>query len=110
MRATYRYDWHVVCKSFCMKQLEIVELRCASFNYDFIHSALKDIVESPQKDSGCREILVFLHGTVETDIAIHMVHERKEALEGGSPTGFHLVNFLRPYGLVNHNIWTLVEE
>jgi hypothetical protein len=39
-----------------------------------------------------------------------MVHERIEALEGGSPTGFHLVSFLRPYGLVNHDIWTLVEE
>ena len=90
-----------------MKQLEILELRGMNLKQDIVQIALNDIRKLSITDFDGADVQIYWHSTVETDVAIHIHHERTESLEGGSPLGYHLVSFLRKFGLVKHNVWSL---
>ena len=89
-----------------MTHLEIVELRSFDHRQEDIRRALDDLLDASQ-ESGVSGIRVYRHTTVETDLSIHILHEDRTPLSGGSPLGFHLANFLRKFGLVNHDLWIL---
>jgi hypothetical protein len=92
-----------------MKQLEIIELRYISAKHEVIYDALTNMLKSSNASPEPGEIRIYGNASFDTDLAVHIFHDRTKLLDGGSPLGFHLVSFLQHFGLVNHSVWTLFE-
>ena len=90
-----------------MEQLEIIEVRSAGLTHAAILKDLAGIIETAGSEPGEPNLRIYGHSSVETDVAVHIRHVRTEALDGGSPLGYHLAGHLRRFGLVNHDVWTL---
>ena len=92
-----------------MKQREIIELRSVGPRRDTVEQALKEMLVSSTTGPEGYDVTLFRHAEVETDLAVHIVCEGRTVLHDGSRLGHHLVEFLRRFGLVNHDLWISME-
>ena len=88
-----------------MKWLEIIELR--SVDRDRVLNELDLMSLVAEADPGLKpqELKMYVHGTVETDMSINLIHDSESVETRGSSLGLRLVSTLREFGLVNHSVW-----
>jgi hypothetical protein len=93
-----------------MKWIEIIELRSVSHR-----CVLQELdVESFLTDASLAvkpcAINVYRHGTIETDVSIHLLYDSEQADIHGSALGERLASFLKEFGLVNHTVWVTTPQ
>lgn len=57
------------------------------------------------QEKGLKEIKIYRHATVDSDLSIHLYWESDEVEKHGSTLGLHLVSSLKEFGRINHSIW-----
>lgn len=88
-----------------MKWIETIELRSTA-GRDFLKNIdLAALVTGLPE--GCRpyRIVLLEHGTVTSDLCIHLMFDTKTVPRQGSEAGLWLKEMLRTAGLVSHKIW-----
>jgi hypothetical protein len=88
-----------------MKWIETIELRSTA-GRDFLKNIdLKGLITGFSE--GCKpyQIVLFKHGSVKSDLSIHLMFDTKTVPREGSEAGLWLKEMLRTAGLVSHKIW-----
>lgn len=88
-----------------MKWIEILELRSAP-GRDFINDIdLQALVTGLPE--GCKpyRLVFFKHGTLKSDVCIHLMFNTSTVRWQGSEPGLWLKEMLQASGLVSHKIW-----
>ena len=88
-----------------MKWLEIIELRSTGVDRTKIERRLRDLAGETERETKPRAIELYIHGLVETDLSVHVIHDSEPVDVTGSPLGLHLASALKQFGLVNHSVW-----
>ena len=88
-----------------MKWIEIIELRSLKNETDKIKQELRGPFSETDKKNGLKEIRLYYHMLVETDLSIHFYWEHKENKPGKSSLGLRLASAIGELGRVNHSIW-----
>ena len=87
-----------------MKCIEIIRIRLDEIQGErlaFIHDLVGELDR--------KNISIFQHAKVDSDLSIHLIFDGPDALAAGSELGFHLVSILKEIALVNHSIWIEIE-
>lgn len=88
-----------------MKWIEIIELRSAA-GTDFPENIdLEALVTEMPEGYRPDRIVFFQHGTVKSDVSIHLNFNMDTVFRRGSKSGLWLKEMLQPSGLVSHKIW-----
>ena len=92
-----------------MKWVEIISLRCPT-NIDtrFVDELLKEVSESDlptDTPMDLKEIKVFHHSVMETDLSIHIYWKSEPGSQDKSPLGLRFYSALKPLGLLSHSVW-----
>jgi hypothetical protein len=87
-----------------MRWLEIIRHRSAR------DCCCRDIEKSIRADAlgmepGVAEIVIFRHGEIENDMAIHILWEPPGCAAHGSDLGDRIAYRLREFGMVDHAVW-----
>ena len=88
-----------------MKWIEIIELRSAGSTRKQVATRLIEFIDQVEKESEKQTVKLYTRMMIDTDVSIHLFHDSNKVKDRGSPLGIRLVSALKPYGLVNHNIW-----
>ena len=88
-----------------MKWLEIIELRSVDRDRVLNELDLMSLVAELEQGSWPKEIKIYVHGTVETDMSVNLIYDSESVDTRGSSLGLRLVSTLREFGLVNHSVW-----
>ncbi|MCK9197306.1 MAG: hypothetical protein M0P16_10025 [Syntrophales bacterium] len=91
-----------------MKWIEIIKLRVAESNRDSLDQQLAEIILSVNLEQGLREIKLYRHAVVDSDLSIHLYWESERPAPQGSAAGLCLMHLLKAFGLISHSVW--VEE
>ena len=91
-----------------MKWLEVIKLRSARKDPEFLKELLASIDEFSQ--SGLVGMKTYHHAALETDLGIHLHWESEKLEQNGSTIGLHLAQALREFGLIDHSIWVENEK
>ena len=90
-----------------MKVLEVVHLRMAGEDPEWLAEMVGRAIRDAE---GAERIRVFRHGSVDSDLLVHL--ERDDL--GGGPKagklGTRLAELLKMYGMVEHSVWCGIEE
>lgn len=88
-----------------MKWVEIITLRSLPrADRNLVEELLHQVFR--QKELGLpASIRVYRHGTVETDLSIHIHWEIEAQNPTESPLGLQISYALKDLGLLNHSIW-----
>ena len=88
-----------------MKWIEIIELRSVSHRYVLQELDVENFLTDASLAVKPCAINVYRHGTIETDVSIHLLYDSKQVDIYGSVLGEQLTSFLKEFGLVNHTVW-----
>ncbi len=88
-----------------MKWIEIIELRSLENEVDAIRQELKGPFSEIDKRDGLKEIRLYHHLLVETDLSVHLYWENKGKNNKKSSLGLRLASALGEFGRVNHSVW-----
>jgi len=88
-----------------MKWIEIIELRSLKNETDMIKQELRGPFSETDKEDGLKEIRLYYHMLVKTDLSIHLYWENKENKPGESALGLRFASALGELGRMNHSIW-----
>ena len=88
-----------------MKALEVIHLRLADVDPEDLADSIRASVGTSSHQV---ELRIFRHGTLETDLAVHLSREVGDRDRQVSQLGTQLAAMLRPYGIVEHSIWVEV--
>jgi hypothetical protein len=88
-----------------MKALEVIHLRLAGASPETLADSIRASVESSSEAAGLR---IFRHGSLETDLVVHLHREAEEDGDRVSDLGTRLASMLRPHGIVEHSVWVEV--
>lgn len=92
-----------------MKWIEVIKLRSPGINEELPDKNLLVKLAQVNCAGGPREIQIYRHVTVESDMAVHLIWETGSPESGGSAGGMQIAEFLKPFGLVNHSVWVQEE-
>lgn len=84
-----------------MVWLEVVELRAVDGNIGIISHLINYLLNENQKINSAK---IYVSARVDSDWSIHIQNQSEEINPRGSEFGLHLVEILKEFGLVNHNI------
>ncbi len=93
-----------------MKWAEVIMVRSAGGSAAILDATLQDLMNTVAIEAEHEAIRVFRHEKLDADICIVLFHSGKMTKTGGSPIGLHLVAALEEVGLVNHTIWSEIEQ
>ncbi len=88
-----------------MKWLEIIELRSSDRNSVEVLKELTELVDELNRNNSRKNVKLYMHVSVKTDISIHLNHDTADAASPGSDLGLLVASNLKRYGLVNHKVW-----
>ncbi len=89
-----------------MRWLEIIELRTGGYAREELQKALENLVEDVSHDPENPEVQLYRSYAVATDYSIHLGFHGSGPRDIGSALGVRIATLLKPYGLVNHTVWT----
>ena len=93
-----------------MMWLEENHLRVADQDCRRLMPTFTQFLDEIREKKNCRMVKLFRRVLFETDVCFHLYHDSPHPEDGGSPVGLCLVNALKPLGMVNHTVWTEVQE
>ena len=93
-----------------MKWVEIIELRSVDRNRETLEAYLKMLTCAVKKDLKKSMISVFRRSGIGIDYSVHLYHHSNKIEDEGSSLGQHLSSGLKEFGLVNHSVWTEMED
>ncbi|MCP3954440.1 MAG: hypothetical protein GY697_19825 [Desulfobacterales bacterium] len=93
-----------------MKWAEVIMVRSAGSSAEILDATLQDLMNTVAIETEHEAIRVFRHEKLDSDICIVLFHRGAKKKAGGSPLGLHLVAALKEVGLVNHTIWSEIEQ
>jgi hypothetical protein len=88
-----------------MKWIEVIEVRSVSSSREEVESQLRKLVEEVSGEIDRRAIKTFYRPLLDTDFAVHLIHESEDMDNMGSSLGQHLVSCFKESGLVSHRTW-----
>lgn len=88
-----------------MKWLETIELRLVGDRRAEVEKGLRELMTGTASGNEPKTVNIYCHATIETDYSIHLLYDSGNVDKNGSPLGLRLVSALKPFGLVNHNVW-----
>lgn len=88
-----------------MKALEVIHLRLAGVDPKDLADSIRAGIDSPSDQA---ELRIFRHGTLETDLLVHLYRDTDERSDQASSLGEQLASVLRPHGMVEHSVWVEV--
>jgi hypothetical protein len=88
-----------------MRWLEVIDIRTAGSNREFVESQLLKLTEELKKTAQLYTIKSYRRVMVNTDFSIHLCHDSEKVEGDGSEIGLHIVSALKEYCLVNHHVW-----
>jgi len=88
-----------------MKWIEVIQLRSVESNRELLKSNLQRLIDEVDQGRKKQEIRAYNRVFIDTDCSVHLYHDSKKVKQGGSELGLRIVNALKEFGLVNHNIW-----
>ena len=57
-----------------------------------------------------KQVVIYSHGNIQTDLSIHIEHENRAVSYSGSDLGIQLTSNLKNFGMVNHHIWVQMSQ
>ncbi len=93
-----------------MNWLEVIHLRVTDQDYERLMVTFTQLLDEIRQKESCRKVKLFRRAQLETDVCLHLYHDSHDPGDGGSPVGLHLVDALKPLGMVHHTVWTEIEE
>jgi hypothetical protein len=91
-----------------MKWMEVINLRTAENNLEFIEPMLTKLITEIANTGGMKDIKMYRGAVLENDACIHIHWASRKAELQGSATGLCVVHILKEFGMVSHSVW--VEE
>lgn len=88
--------------------LEIIEIRSVHEKNLFKEISLADYIQSVETGVKLKEIKLYKHKHIDTDLCIHLYYESDPDSNKQDFLGLHLSSLLKEWGLINHSIW--IEE
>jgi hypothetical protein len=88
-----------------MRWIEIITLRSAGDDEKQMIVELLKQVEQAGEPGQPREVRIYRHAAVETDLSIHISWESDSVAQPHSTLGDLLVSATRDFGMVSHSIW-----
>jgi hypothetical protein len=88
-----------------MKWIEIIELRSTKEKGTLLKEDLREFVKGLKYEEGLFEAKVLSHGSLESDLSLHLYYDSENVDVSGSPLGLRLLTELKKFGMVDHNIW-----
>jgi hypothetical protein len=88
-----------------MRWIEIITLRSIGDAERKMIAELLKQMRGAGKQGQPREVRIYRHGSVETDLSIHIYWESESVALPCSTLGDLLVNATRDFGMVSHSVW-----
>lgn len=92
-----------------MKWIEVIKLRSPGIKEDIPDKNILVKLAQVNRTGGPREIQIYRHATLESDMSVHLTWITGSPESGESAVGMQIIEFLKPFGLVNHSIWAQEE-
>ena len=86
--------------------LEVIHLRAAEKELDRLIPIFTQLLDEIREKESCRKVELFRRAHLGTDVCLHLYHDSKNLQDCGSAVGLHLAAALKPFGMVNHTVWT----
>ena len=80
-----------------MKILEIIELRSASKQLDFLKPELNSLINKLNKETNDCSIKIYRHLSLDTDYSIHLHYDSYKTEKNGSNIGLQLISVLKEF-------------
>ena len=88
-----------------MRWLEIIELRSIERDRALLEIDLPNLMAEVDQEVKPQGFKLYKHGTLETDLSIHLLYDCEVTNIRKSPLGLRLASALGEFGLVNHTLW-----
>ncbi|MBW2034844.1 MAG: hypothetical protein JRI94_14910, partial [Deltaproteobacteria bacterium] len=72
---------------------------------DMLKHELISIRTETDKRNGLKEIKLYCHASIDTDLSVHLYWEGGDADIHGSALALRLASALEEFGRVNHTVW-----
>lgn len=89
-----------------MMWLEVIHIRVAGQECDRLLPILTELLQEMREKESCKKVKLFRRVLLKNDVCLHLYHESENADIEGSPVGLRLATMLKPFGMVNHTVWT----
>ena len=86
-----------------MTRLEIIHLRSAGAPLESLADSVNRSIREGGEDT--LTLTLYRRRGLETDLAVHILHEDAATEAGPSDLALRLASELRTYGLVEHTLW-----
>lgn len=93
-----------------MRWHEVIHLRVIDQEYDRLLPIFTQLLEEIQEKERCLKVKLFKRAQIETDVCLYLLHESNNVEVVGSAVGLRLVEALKPFGMVNHTVWTHIDQ
>ena len=93
-----------------MRWHEVIHLRVIDQEYDRLISIFTQLLDEIHEKERYLKVKLFRRAQIETDVCFHLLHESNNAEVAGSPVGLRLAEALKPFGMVNHTVWTQIDQ
>lgn len=88
-----------------MKWMEAIDLRTFGNGLDMLKHELISLGTEIDKRNGLKEIKLYCHASIDTDLSVHLYWEGEDADIHGSALALRLASALEEFGRVNHTVW-----
>ena len=88
-----------------MRWTEIIVLRSGSGDLRALDTNQLFEIRDNYQTGRLKDLKVYRHGSMETDLSVHLHWETDRIDRTGSSLAQHMIQFLKEYGLVNHSVW-----
>ena len=93
-----------------MRWHEVIHLRVIDQEYDRLIPIFTQLLEEIREKESCLKVKLFKRAQIETDVCLQLLHESNNTEVAGSPVGLRLTEALKPFGMVNHTVWTQIDQ
>lgn len=93
-----------------MMWLEVIHIRVAEPELDRLLPIFTQLLDEIRGKESCRKVKLFKRALLETDICLHLYHDSAKIQDTGSAIGLHLAAAVKPFGMVNHTVWTASDQ
>lgn len=92
-----------------MRWHEVIHLRVIDQEYDRVIAIFTQLLEEIEEKEKSVKVKLFKRVQIETDVCLHLLHESNNDEVAGSAVGLRLVEALKPFGMVNHTVWSQID-
>jgi hypothetical protein len=93
-----------------MRWHEVIHLRVIDQEYERLIPIFTQLLEEIREKENCLKVKLFKRAQIETDVCFHLLHESDNAEDTGSAVGLRLADALKQFGMVNHTVWTQIDQ